>query len=166
VRLAAPAFLALESICALNRRLSSPTFAAAAAAQIANHPALYRQPLDEELLADAQRIGVERRLRGADALYLATAVRLGCPLLSWDAELCSRGGAWSPRAWLERQSGVQQVDGGEQAEHGEDEGQVAGGGQDEAEPGGQAGAAGAAQVAAGDELAGEGADEGAEQDAG
>jgi hypothetical protein len=37
---------------------------------------------------------------GSDAPYLATAARLGCPLLSWDEELIARGGAQSSRDWL------------------------------------------------------------------
>jgi predicted nucleic acid-binding protein len=98
--LAGPSFVVLESTCALARRVSDPRFAQAASAQIAAHPALHLEPLSAELLAEAERLGVERRLRGADALYLATAVRLGCPLLSWDEELIARGGAQSPRVWL------------------------------------------------------------------
>ena len=98
--LAGPSFVVLESTCALARRVSDPRFAQAAGAQMAAHPALRLEPLSEELLAEAERLGIERRLRGSDALYLATAARLGCPLLSWDEELIARGGAQSPRAWL------------------------------------------------------------------
>jgi predicted nucleic acid-binding protein len=98
--LAGPSFVVLEATCALARRVSDPRFAQAASARIAAHPALHLEPLSAELLAEAERVGVERRLRGADALYLATAVRLGCPLLSWDEELIARGGAQSPRPWL------------------------------------------------------------------
>lgn len=98
--LAGPSFVVLESICALARRVDDPRFAQAAAAKMADHPALHLEPLSETLLAEAERLGVERRLRGADALYVATAMRLGCPLLSWDQELIARGGAQSPRDWL------------------------------------------------------------------
>jgi predicted nucleic acid-binding protein len=98
--LAGPSFVVLESVCALARRVSDPRFALAAGAQMADHPALHLEPMNGELLAEAERLGVERRLGGADALYLATATRLGCPLLSWDEELIARGGARSPRDWL------------------------------------------------------------------
>jgi predicted nucleic acid-binding protein len=98
--LSGPSFVVLESICALARRVDDPSFAQAAAAKMVEHPALHLEPLSEELLADAQRLGVERRLRGADALYAATAARLSCPLLSWDDELIVRGGAQSPADWL------------------------------------------------------------------
>jgi predicted nucleic acid-binding protein len=98
--LAGPSFLVLESTCALARRVNDPRCAQAASAQMAAHPALHLEPLSAELLAEAERLGIERRLRGADALYLATATKLGCPLLSWDEELIARGGAQSPRDWL------------------------------------------------------------------
>ena len=104
--LAGPSFVVLESTCALARRVSDPRFAQAAGAQMAAHPALHLEPLSEELLAEAERLGIERRLRGADALYLATATKLGCPLLSWDEELIARGGAQSPRDWLAVSHGV------------------------------------------------------------
>jgi predicted nucleic acid-binding protein len=104
--LAGPSFVVLESICALARRLDDSSFAQAAAVKMVEHPALHLEPLSEALLADAQRLGVERRLRGADALYVATATRPGCPLLSWDEELIVRGGAQSPGDWLAANRGA------------------------------------------------------------
>lgn len=45
------------------------------------------------------------RLRGADALYVALAVRLGAPLITWDDEQRQRGGgivqAMTPQQALE-----------------------------------------------------------------
>jgi predicted nucleic acid-binding protein len=102
---AGPSFVVLESVCALARRVTDPSFAREAAAKMVKHPALHLEPLTTELLAEAERLGVERRLRGADALYLATAARLGCTLLSWDEELVARGGAVSPRDWLAASQG-------------------------------------------------------------
>lgn len=103
--LAGPAYVVLESICALARRVGDPTIARAASEKMAEHPALHLEPLSGALLAVAEELGVERRLRAADALYAATAARLGGPLLSWDAELIARGGALSPRDWLAGSSG-------------------------------------------------------------
>jgi predicted nucleic acid-binding protein len=99
--LAGPAYVVLETVCALARRVGDAAVALAAGEKMAEHPALHLEPLTAALLAEAERLGVDRRLRGADALYAATAVRLGCPLLSWDSELITRGGAVSPRDWLE-----------------------------------------------------------------
>ena len=99
--LAGPAHMILESVCALARRIGDASIARAAGEKIAQHPALHLEPLTGALLAEAERLGVDRRLRGADALYAATAARLGCPLLSWDSELVTRAGALSPRDWLD-----------------------------------------------------------------
>lgn len=91
--LGGPAFVVLESICALARRLDDSAAARSASEKMAEHPALHLEPLSPALLATAERIGVDRRLRGADALYTATAEHLGGPLLSWDSELITRGSA-------------------------------------------------------------------------
>jgi predicted nucleic acid-binding protein len=98
--LAGPSFVVLESVCALARRVGDPRLAQVAGARMAGHPALHLEPISDSLLQEAERLGIERRLRGADALYAATAVRLGCPLLSWDGELVARGGAQLPSDWL------------------------------------------------------------------
>lgn len=98
--LAGPSFVVLESVCALARRVRNPRVALEAGAKMAGHPALHLEPMTEALLHEAERLGVDRGLRGADALYAATAARLGCSLLSWDQELITRGGARLPSDWL------------------------------------------------------------------
>ena len=100
IPLAGPAHVVLESVCALARRLNDPGMARAAGEKMYEHPALHLEPLGDDLLAGAERLGVDHRLRGADALYAVTAARLGCPLLSWDSDLITRSGALSPRDWL------------------------------------------------------------------
>ena len=104
--LAGPSYVVLESVCALARRVGDSAIAQAAGEKMAEHPALRLEPLSEVLLAAAGQLGVDRRLRGADALYAATAERLGCPLLSWDSELITRGGALTPRDWLAANAGA------------------------------------------------------------
>lgn len=103
--LAGPSYVMLESVCALARRIGDSAVARAAGEKMAEHPALHLEPLTGALLAAAEQLGVDRRLRGADALYAPTAARLGCPLLSWDSELITRGGALSPRDWLAANGG-------------------------------------------------------------
>ena len=98
--LGGPAFVVLESVCALGRRLGDPRSARTAATKMMAYPSLHLEPVTRALLAEAERLGIDCRLRGPDALYAATAVRLGCPLLSWDVELIERGGALSPVDWL------------------------------------------------------------------
>lgn len=54
----------------------------------------------------AIRLGTHRYLRGADALYAATAHLTGTQLISWDNELVQRAGALTPTAWLDADSGL------------------------------------------------------------
>ncbi len=102
--LAGPAFVVLESACALRRRVGNSPAAHLAATKIAQHPALQLEAMTGDLLAEAQRLGIDCGLRGADALYAATAARLRCPLLTWDNELIHRAGGISPRDWLAENS--------------------------------------------------------------
>ncbi|MCU0728024.1 MAG: PIN domain-containing protein [Planctomycetes bacterium] len=99
-RLAGPAFVVLEVACAIARRAGDPHLGEVVADRLGAHPALLLHPLDEVLLAAAEALGVRRLLRGADALYAATAELLDARLVSWDEELLSRGGAIKPDTWL------------------------------------------------------------------
>jgi predicted nucleic acid-binding protein len=95
-----PAFVAVEVGCALARRLQSMVMGAQAATEILAHPRIRLHALDEQLLADALGLGMRVRLRGADALYAATAQATGTTLVSWDNELIQRAGAITPTDWL------------------------------------------------------------------
>jgi len=64
------------------------------------HPALALHPLDDQFLKTARELGVQLLLRGADALYAATAKLLEAQLTTWDDELVQRAGAMTPDAWL------------------------------------------------------------------
>ena len=57
-------------------------------------------PTDATLLSTALRRGPSKFLRGADALYAATAELTGSTLVAWDNELIQRAGAISPTDWL------------------------------------------------------------------
>ena len=52
-------------------------------------------------MREALRLGTRQVLRGADALYAATALLTGTQLISWDNELVRRAGALTPTAWLD-----------------------------------------------------------------
>jgi predicted nucleic acid-binding protein len=95
-----PAFVLVEIGCALARRAQSATAGQVALERLRQHPLLSLQPLDDALLAAAIRLGVYRLLRGADALYAATAELSSAQLVSWDEELIQRAGAITPTDWL------------------------------------------------------------------
>jgi predicted nucleic acid-binding protein len=52
---------------------------------------LYR--LEADLFMEAIVLAADKRLRGADAVYVAVARSVGVPLLSWDAEQLERASA-------------------------------------------------------------------------
>lgn len=95
-----PAFVTLEVACALARRASDAAVGALAEQRLRTHPALALYPLDDRLLAAARELGVQRLLRGGDALYAATAKLVGAPLITWDDELVQRAEALTPDEWL------------------------------------------------------------------
>lgn len=95
-----PAFVLVEIGCALARRTQSAAAGRLAVERLRQHPLLSLQPLDDMLLAAAIRLGVHQLLRGADALYAATAELSGAQLVSWDEELIQRAGAVTPADWL------------------------------------------------------------------
>ncbi len=95
-----PAFMPIEAACALARRSQNIAVGQLALARLRNHPLLTLQPLDNTLLAGAARLGVQHLLRGADALYAATAELTHAHLISWDKKLVRRTGAVIPTDWI------------------------------------------------------------------
>jgi predicted nucleic acid-binding protein len=100
LRLHGPAFTALEVACALARRAGDPAVGSVAHDRLRRHPALRLHPMDDRCLATAHALGVRQLLRGADALYAATAKLFHAPLVSWDDELVHRAEASTPSTWL------------------------------------------------------------------
>jgi len=83
--------LALAEIAgALSRREGRTDLAEAAVAQVLGNPAVRVVTLDLTLGRLAAEIAAHQRLRGADAVYVATARALDMPLLTWDRELHAR----------------------------------------------------------------------------
>ena len=63
-------------------------------------PYIMRLQMDAPFLAQALFAGTEFLLRGADALYVATAKISNAQLISWDNDLVRRAGAITPSDWL------------------------------------------------------------------
>jgi predicted nucleic acid-binding protein len=100
LRLHGPTFLLVEAACALARRARSESAGQSALERLRAHPTLVLHPVNERLLTSAWDLGVRQLLRGADALYVATAALLNAPLVSWDDELVHRASAVTPDQWL------------------------------------------------------------------
>jgi predicted nucleic acid-binding protein len=95
-----PAIVIIEASCVLARRTQNTVLGQAAFDHLRVHPLLTLQPVDDVLLMAAARIGVQRLLRAADALYVATAEVNRSTLVTWDKELIGRAGALTPADWL------------------------------------------------------------------
>ena len=63
-------------------------------------------PLDQSLAHEATQIAGSRRLRGADAVYVALAVMRRVPLITLDAEMLERArgvaDVFTPEQWLQK----------------------------------------------------------------
>ena len=82
----APALLLPEIAGALARRTGAPRLAQRAVEAVLRSPALRLVPVDDVLARRAAVLAGRLRLRGADAVYIATAATLRQPLVTWDAE--------------------------------------------------------------------------------
>lgn len=80
--------LALAEVAgAVSRRTGAIDLGQQSAEAILRVPGLRLVSLDTELGREAARIAAQEQLRGADAVYVATAHRFNLPLLTWDDEL-------------------------------------------------------------------------------
>jgi predicted nucleic acid-binding protein len=99
-----PSLLVVEVGCAVARRTGSPAAGESAVRHLRRHPTLTLHPMTDQIGALAAQLGTAYLLRGADAIYVATAATLGLPLVTWDEEVVRRGGAVSPPDWLTAQA--------------------------------------------------------------
>jgi predicted nucleic acid-binding protein len=99
-RLVIPAFAVVEVACALARKHQDAAVARRLTGSMLAPNQVVHVPVDARLLAMSVRLGTASFLRGADALYAATARLAGGALVSWDDELIRRAGALTPTAWL------------------------------------------------------------------
>lgn len=89
-RIAVPLILLSELSGALARRTGHPDVGHSAVADLGNVPRLTLVDLDDPLARQAAHLAATLHLRGADAIYVALAARLGLPLVTWDTELLDR----------------------------------------------------------------------------
>jgi predicted nucleic acid-binding protein len=91
--LVAPALVLPEVAGPIGRMTGRPGLARRAVRQLLRIHGVRIVAVDHELAAAAARLAGDRRLRGADAVYVALARRLGLPLLTLDGEQMERGAA-------------------------------------------------------------------------
>ena len=90
-----PSILLTEVAAAISRRLGQPSgsqTALRAASAIGRLPQARIVPMDTALMNEATGVAANLALRGADSIYVATALQLGIPLLTWDNEQLTRSG--------------------------------------------------------------------------
>ena len=87
----APALVLAEIAGAVARRTSSSALGVKAVSLVTQLPNARLVPVDLELAEFGAETAADYRLRGADALYVAVASRLGLPLVTWDQEQLERG---------------------------------------------------------------------------
>ncbi len=95
-----PAYARVEIACALARKLRNATKGQRLADRALTAATVRERPMDHTLIASAFNLGTTAFLRGADALYAATAEVTESTLVSWDKEHRLRAGANSPDDWL------------------------------------------------------------------
>ena len=84
--LVAPVLLLAEVAGAVSRRTARPLLARRTTRSLLRLPGLRLVPLGRRLGPEAAELAADLGLRGADAVYVATARRLGLPLVTWDVE--------------------------------------------------------------------------------
>ena len=101
-----PTLSLVEVAAAIARRTGNDTLAGDVASALLGMPGLVLHPLDLEGSADAAALAARLKLRGADAVYVATALRHGSTLVTLDDEVRRRSSALvdvvTPAKWLER----------------------------------------------------------------
>lgn len=95
-----PAYALVEVACALARRLRDGAKGRLLAQTILSAANARETAMDTRMISQALNDGTDRFLRGADALYAATAAVTGSSLISWDKEHLQRAGAMTPVDWL------------------------------------------------------------------
>lgn len=87
---AIPNLCVVEVAGAIARRTGESDLSRVAVRYFMNSPAVHVDPSTNSFAVQASLIASSARLRGADAVYVALARRLRCPLVTWDVEMLSR----------------------------------------------------------------------------
>jgi predicted nucleic acid-binding protein len=88
----APAILSVEVAGAVAHRIGEPAEGLNAASLIQEMPYSRLMPMEADLVQLSALVAAHQGLRGADALYVALAHRLGLPLVTWDRQQRSQDG--------------------------------------------------------------------------
>jgi predicted nucleic acid-binding protein len=92
-RLFLPTLVMAEVAAALSRTGSKPKLAQQYAMAVGQLPNTVMVALDEGLACQSAALGAQHRLRGADAVYLASAALFAAELITLDREQLERGAA-------------------------------------------------------------------------
>jgi len=99
-----PTLSLVEVSAVIARRTDDAGLAREAGSRLLRMPGLILHPLDTQSAAEAAVLAGRARLRGADAVYAATALRHGTVLVTLDEELLTRTSvivdAMTPSEWL------------------------------------------------------------------
>ena len=106
LRIHQPTLSLVEVAAAIARRTGDDGLAQEAATALLGMPGVVVHPLDLGASADAAALAARLQLRGADAVYAATALRHRSTLVTLDEELRSRASfvvdVVAPSEWLAR----------------------------------------------------------------
>jgi predicted nucleic acid-binding protein len=91
--LISPAILLAEIAGAVSRRTGESGLAERAVRDVLQVPGVRLVSIDRRLGQEAARLAARLHLRGADAVYVATARLMRLPLVTWDSEQHSRANA-------------------------------------------------------------------------
>lgn len=99
-----PTLLPVEVAASVARVTDDDRLAMRTLRAIERRPGMQLVALSYARAAEAAKLAISRRLRGADAVYLAVAMDCDATLITWDAELLQRGSVTSsvitPGDWL------------------------------------------------------------------
>ncbi len=103
-----PTLALVEVAAAIARRTKDPGLAREAGLRLLRMPGLILHSLDVRMASEAAAVSGRALLRGADAVYAATALRHATVLVTLDDELRKRTASFvpteSPTSWLDSRS--------------------------------------------------------------